>query len=75
MTTSSTTPSKSGANRPTFMAYHVQESAKQGGKARWVELGAYFAHADGQGGNLVLDALPINFTGRIVLLAPSQKSE
>ena len=41
-----TTPPKTEANRPTYIAYHVQEPAEQGGKARWVELGCYFAHRD-----------------------------
>jgi hypothetical protein len=69
-----TTPPKTEANRPTYTAYHVPEPAEQGGKARWVELGVYFAHRDGNGGNLVLDALPLNFTGKIVLRAPSPKA-
>ena len=69
------TTTQTEPNRPTYIAYHVQEAAKEGGKERWVELGAFFSHRDGSGGNLVLDALPINFSGKIVLRAPSQKSE
>jgi len=33
-------------------------------------IGAFFPHDDGQGGSLVLDALPIHFDGRIVLRTP-----
>jgi carbonic anhydrase len=73
--TKPTTHVKSEAARPTYIAYHVHEAAEPGGKGRWIELGAFFAHRDGQGGNLVLDALPISFTGRIVLRAPSRKPE
>ncbi len=54
----------------TYHAYHVIEG-KEGAKDRWIPLGAYFAHKDGQGGTLVLDTLPIAaFDGRIVLRAP-----
>ncbi len=78
MSTSPTTTSKTrkpeGA-RPTYTAYHVSESQEEGGKARWIELGAFFSHRDGNGGTLILDALPIHFSGRITLRAPATKSE
>ena len=68
-------PAKTDAAKPTFIAYHVTDAKEEGGKARWTELGAFFSHKDGQGGTLVLDALPLQFDGRIVLRAPSQRSE
>lgn len=58
--------------QPLYTAFHVVDG-KDGSKGRWTKLGVFFAHEDGQGGNLILDALPIHFDGRIVLRAP--KSE
>ena len=63
------TKQKSESKQPTYTAYHVAD-ATDGSKGRWVRLGVFFAHEDGQGGSLVLDALPIHFDGRIVLRAP-----
>jgi hypothetical protein len=68
-------PAKIDPAKPTFTAYHVTEPREEGGKARWTELGVFFSHKDNQGGTLILDALPINFDGRIVLRAPSRKAE
>lgn len=62
-----TTHSKSETAGPTYAAYHVTEPRP--GKKRWIRLGAFFAHEDGQGGTLILDALPINFDGQLVLRA------
>jgi hypothetical protein len=56
-------------NPPQFAAFHVTE-AKEGEKARWRRIGAYFAHVDGEGGTLILDLLPLQFDGRIVLRTP-----
>ncbi len=72
-TTEQTT--KIDSTKPTYTAYSVTEPREEGGKARWTELGVFFSHKDNQGGTLILDALPINFNGRIVLRAPSRKPE
>ena len=61
---------KPKGTKPAFTAYHVQPAAEEGGQARWLKIGVYFAHDDGQGGSLLLDTLPIHFDGRIVLRAP-----
>ncbi|GIT93341.1 hypothetical protein JANAI62_37520 [Jannaschia pagri] len=63
----STNP-KTETNRPTYIAYHVAEPKPD--TERWSNIGAFFAHKDGQGGSLILDALPIAFDGRIVLRVP-----
>ncbi len=59
---------KSETNLPTYLAYHVTEPRPR--KKRWNRIGAFCAHEDGQGGSLILDALPIAFDGRIVLRIP-----
>lgn len=54
--------------RPTFNAYYVIEIADD--RKRWNRIGAYFAHRDGRGGNLVPGAIPVAFDGHIFLRAP-----
>jgi hypothetical protein len=54
---------------PTYAAYHVTEPAQKGRKARWTPIGPFFSHADGNGGTLIIEALPVAFDGRIVLRA------
>ena len=56
--------------QPVYYAYSVSEPKRRGQKGRWTRIGAFFPHDDGQGGSLVLDALPIHFDGRIVLRTP-----
>ncbi|MFL5280059.1 MAG: hypothetical protein ACJ8AW_03445 [Rhodopila sp.] len=68
MTYKQTNTRKREPQQPTYHAYSAAET--QDGKGRWTRLGAFFPHEDGQGGNLVLDTLPIQFDGRIVLRAP-----
>ena len=48
--------------RPTHTAYMVDGEGKD---TTWTELGALWAHEDGQGFNLTLKALPIS--GRVVI--------
>lgn len=68
-----TTSLKPSASGPTYAAYHVTEPRP--GKKRWTRIGAFFAHDDGQGGNLILEAIPIAFDGRIVLRTPKETEE
>ncbi|OWK21499.1 hypothetical protein AJ88_24120 [Mesorhizobium amorphae CCBAU 01583] len=58
---------KSEAKSPLYQAYTVRD-AKEGQKGFWVRIGSFFAHDDGEGGTLLLDALPID--GRVVLRTP-----
>ena len=47
------------SKQPAFIAYAVSD--KEGAeKNYWTRLGAAFEHGDGQGYNIVLDALPVN---------------
>ena len=55
---------------PKYHAYSVIEATRKGQKARWNRIGVVFAHEDGEGQTLLLDSLPINFDGRIVMRAP-----
>ena len=73
MTTETTTTQETRS--PTYHAYHVTEATKRGQKGRWNRIGAFFQHADGQGGTLILDSLPIAFDGRIVLRAPKESAD
>lgn len=72
MTTEPTTTQETRS--PTYHAYHVTEATKRGQKDRWNRIGAFFQHADGQGGTLILDSLPIAFDGRVVLRAPKDNT-
>jgi hypothetical protein len=45
-------------NRPTHRVYAVKKA--EGGKSRWSEIGAAWAHQDGKGFNVKLDYLPLN---------------
>lgn len=53
---------------PIFNAYVVREGKGEDQKGFWTRIGVVFEHEDGEGGTLMLDALPVN--GRIVLRTP-----
>lgn len=68
-----TKPEQTDAQQPTAPIYHayvVTDTRGEGRKAYWTKIGAMFAHKDGQGGTLVLQALPRG--GKIVLRAPTR---
>ncbi len=52
--------------QPTYQAYTVVK--REGQDDFWLNIGAAFMHQDGEGFNVVLQALPIN--GKIVLRPP-----
>ncbi len=53
-------------SQPTHVAYSVRDYQKDGKTdASWTRIGAAFAHKDGKGFDVTLDALPV--TGRVVL--------
>ena len=58
-------PEAPGA-RPSFRAYTVIK--REGQDDFWLPIGAAFSHQDGDGYNIVLQALPID--GRVVLRVP-----
>lgn len=56
------------SKKPTHIAYLVK---KNGGQSFWHPVGAAWAHEDGKGFSLRLDALPLD--GRIELRRPKPK--
>lgn len=59
----------SNTTKPSLIAFSVREREK-GKKPVWIRLGAAWAHREGEGYNLELEALPVNFDGRLVLMPP-----
>lgn len=59
------------AQQPTYQAYTVVK--REGQDDFWLNIGAAFMHQDGDGFNVVLQALPIN--GKIVLRPPKTQSD
>ncbi|MEO1610040.1 MAG: hypothetical protein AAFR90_12050 [Pseudomonadota bacterium] len=58
-----------GSKQPSFIAYQVREG--QDNKAHFNRVGAAFAHKDGQGHDILLDAMPVN--GRVTLRTPQER--
>lgn len=56
---------------PSYQAYTVVK--REGQDDFWLNIGAAFLHQDGDGYNIVLQALPIN--GKIVLRLPKTPTE
>ena len=56
-------------NTPAYIVFGVQERDR-GQKAIWTRLGVVFKHKEGEGLSLTVQALPINFDGRLVLMPP-----
>jgi hypothetical protein len=57
--------------KPSYTAYTVQK--REGQDDFWLAIGAAFMHQDGDGYNIILQALPID--GRIVLRLPKTQNE
>jgi len=55
--------------QPSYIAYQVREG--QDNKAHFNRVGAAFAHKDGQGHDVLLDAMPVN--GRVTLRSPQER--
>jgi hypothetical protein len=60
------------SNGPDFAVYTVIEREK-GKDPFWLRIGAAWAHKDGNGYNVTLDALPVN--GRISLRKPQAEDD
>jgi|GEM_PF-2777658 len=61
-------------NGPTHIAYHVREAGtdREGKKQSYFnQIGSAFAHRDGEGFNIQLDAIPVD--GRVTLRTPQQR--
>jgi hypothetical protein len=57
--------------QPSYQAYTVVK--REGQDDFWLNIGAAFMHQDGDGFNIVLQALPIN--GKIVLRLPKEDTK
>ena len=68
----------SSKQKPAFHAFVVRERAN-GKKAIWTRIGAVWAHQEREDGkegfSLELEAIPVNFDGRIVLMPPREEKE
>lgn len=58
------------SKKPTHTAYQVRES---GSNSYWTRIGAAWAHGDGKGFNIQLEAVPLD--GRITLRVVSEKTK
>jgi hypothetical protein len=59
-----------GTQQPNYTAYTVVK--REGQDDFWIAIGAAFMHQDGDGYNVVLQALPID--GRVVLRLPKKSA-
>lgn len=57
--------------KPSHIAFHVREG--EDGKAYFNRIGSAFAHKDGEGYNVLLDATPVD--GRVTLRTPKDSAE
>ncbi len=71
MSDTNTNTTKQTAKLPSHVAYQVRD--REGHKAFWTRIGTAWAHADGKGFNIQLEALPLD--GRIVLRVASEKKD
>lgn len=62
-------PKHNGPKRPSHIAYQVREG--QEGQSYFNRVGCAFAHKDGQGFNIMLEAMPVD--GRITLRTPKER--
>ncbi|MEQ8824260.1 MAG: hypothetical protein RIC14_07790 [Filomicrobium sp.] len=52
---------------PDYVVSYVKEDR---GQKRWIRVGAAWKHQSGDGVSLVIDAVPVNFSGELVLRPP-----
>ena len=57
-------------NNPVLIAYSVKDTTAQR-PAQWTRLGVAFPHDRGAGLTVFINALPLDFDGRILLVEPS----
>lgn len=71
MTDTKKTNQSEATKLPSHVAYQVRD--REGQKGFWTRIGTAWAHADGKGFNIQLEAAPLD--GRIVLRVASEKKE
>ncbi len=65
--------SNNTSKKPSHSVYTVRENGKSGGSDYWTRIGAAFAHNDGKGFSVMLDALPLD--GKITIRANEPKDK
>jgi hypothetical protein len=71
MSDNNSTETKAGGKSPTHVAYVVRD--REGQKGYWTRVGVAWAHADGKGFNVQIEAVPLD--GRISLRVASEKKD
>ncbi len=66
-----TTQPTSGNRTPSHVAYQVRD--REGKKGFWTRIGSAWAHADGKGFNIQVEAVPLD--GRITLRVATEHKE
>ena len=61
------------SNQPKYHAFSVRDRGKDK-KAVWTRIGAVWAQEKGQGLNIEIETLPLDFDGKIVLMPPKEKT-
>jgi hypothetical protein len=62
---------KAAGKSPTHVAYVVRD--REGQKGYWTRIGVAWAHADGKGFNLQVEAVPLD--GRVTLRVATEKKD
>lgn len=71
MTDTNTTTNNGSSRTPSHIAYQVRD--REGKKGIWTRIGSAWAHADGNGFNIQIEAVPLD--GRISLRVPTDTKE
>ncbi|MCC6228541.1 MAG: hypothetical protein IT432_04865 [Phycisphaerales bacterium] len=71
MTDTNTTATNGSSRTPSHIAYQVRD--REGKKGIWTRIGSAWAHADGNGFNIQIEAVPLD--GRISLRVPTDNKE
>lgn len=66
-----TDTSTSASKQPSHIAYQVRD--REGKKGFWTRIGSAWAHADGNGFNIQIEAVPLD--GRITLRIPTDRKD
>lgn len=62
------------SNLPKYHAYTVKDRG-EGKKSIWTRIGSAWPHDNGNGLNIEIEALPLSFDGKIVLMTPKTASQ
>ncbi len=71
MTDTNTTTNNGSSRTPSHIAYQVRD--REGKKAIWTRIGSAWAHADGNGFNIQIEAVPLD--GRVSLRVATDTKE